>query len=350
MKVSDSLMSRHSDPPARRLPAIWEGADRLVARADERALVFHRLEPLAARRLRRLGREVPEKLVESERLGAAFALAAAAHLTRARAAVDGPLLLVKGPELAARYPDPSLRIFRDLDFVAQDPGAVQEALLAAGFAEAGDPDVYTRAPHLIPLAWPGLPVELEVHARPNWPPWLEAPSAEELLDGAVPSACGVDGVLAPAPEKHLLVVAAHAWTHGPLQRLRDLLDVAVLAEEADRAEVDRLAEAWGIPKLWRTTSAIAEALFLGAAPPRALKGWAGNLAEARERTVLEQHAARWRCWFDAFPAGLALRASFDEVREDLTPQQGETWGTKLRRSRRALRNAFVKRSEHDRQA
>ena len=92
------------------------------------------------------------------------------------------------------------------------------------------------------------------------------------------------------------------------------------------------------------------ALFLGEPPPRALRGWAKNLAQARERTVLEQHTARWRCWFDAFPAGLAVRATVDELWEDVTPEPGETWGTKLRRSRRAVRNAFVRRSEHDREA
>lgn len=328
---------------------IWAGVDRLVERADERALVFHRLEPLGAARLRRRGLEVPEELAETELLGTAFALAATAHLARARATVDGPLLLLKGPELAARYPDPAQRISRDLDLVAPDPHEAQAALLAAGYVQAGDPKLYERAAHLVPLAWRGLPVEVEVHGRPNWPPWVEAPTAAELLEGAVPSASGVEGVLVPALERHLLVVAAHAWTHGPLQRLRDLLDVALLAAEADRDETARLAQAWSIEKLWRTTAAIADALFLGEAPPRALRSWAKNLAEARERTVLEQHAARWRCWFDAFPPSLATRATFDELREDVRPQPGETWGTKLRRSRRAVRNAFVRRSEHDRE-
>jgi hypothetical protein len=285
-----------------------------------------------------------------ERLGAAFALAGEAHLARARAAVDGPLLVIKGPELAPLYPEPALRISRDLDLVSPQPAAAQAALLAAGFVEAGDPELYGRAPHELPLAWPGLPVEVEVHARPNWPPWLEAPPPAELLDGAVPSASGIAGVLAPAPPKHLLIVVAHAWTHGPLQRLRDLLDVALLAAEADRAEAGRLADAWGIGKLWRTTAAVADALFLGEPPPRALRGWAKNLAEARERTVLEQHTARWRCWWDALPPGLAAKATFDELREDATPDPGETWGEKLRRSRRAARNAFVRRSEHDRRA
>jgi hypothetical protein len=334
--------------PANGAPGVWAGVDRMLARADRQALVFHRLEPLAAQRLRALGREIPEELVEVERLGAAFALAGSAHLSRVRDAVDGPLLLVKGPELAARYPNPALRISRDLDLVVPGPESAQRALLAAGYVESGDPELYARAPHLRPLAWPGLPQEVEVHGRPNWPRWVRAPSAEELLVGAVPSATGVDGVLAPAPERHLLVVAAHAWTHGPLARARDVLDVALLAAEADAAETERLARAWGVEKLWRTTAALADSLFLAARPPRALRSWAKNLAEVRERTVLEQHVARWRCWFDAFPPPLALRATLDELGEDVTPDPGETWAAKLHRSRRAVRDAFVRKSAHDR--
>ena len=331
-----------------RTQRIWAGLDALLARADESALVFHRLEPLAARRLRLLGSPVPEELVESERLGAAFSLAGTAHLARARRAVEGPLLLVKGPELGSRYPDPALRIARDLDLVVPDPGSAQEALLAAGYFESGDPELYARAPHLRPLAWPGLPMVLEVHRRPNWPPRLDAPSAAELLAGAVPSATGVDGLLAPAPERHVLVIAVHAWMHGPLARARDLLDVALLAGEADPEETERVARAWRIEKLWRTTQALADSLFLGAPPPRPLRSWAKNLTEVRERTVVEQHVGRWRGWFDAFPTSLAIRASLDEVGADLSPEPGETWGTKLTRSRRAVRNAFVRKSAHDR--
>jgi hypothetical protein len=343
-------MPRARDQADPRAAAVQAGLDRLLERADERSLVLHRLEPLAAERLRRLGRPVPEELVEVERLGAAFALAAAAHLARARAAVDGPLLVVKGPELAALYPEPALRISRDLDFVVPDPQAAQAALLGAGFAQAGDPALYGGAAHLVPLAWPGLPVELEVHAGPHWLPWLEAPTSAELEEGAAPSASGVEGVLAPAPAKHAVVVAVHGWMHGPLQRLRDLLDVALLSDEADPAETAEVARAWGVAKLWATTRAIADALFHAEPPPRALRGWARSLAEARERTVLEQHTSRWRCWFDALPPGLAVRATLDELRQDVTPAPGESWGSKARRSRRAVRNALVRRSEHDREA
>ena len=121
-----------------------------------------------------------------------------------------------------------------------------------------------------------------------------------LLKGAVPSATGVAGLLAPLLERHALVLAAHAWTHGPLIRLRDLLDVALMTAKADRDELERLAEDWGI--------------------------WARNLSAARERTVLEQHVARWVGWHAALPRRLAAGATLDELRDDLTPERGESWG------------------------
>jgi hypothetical protein len=339
-------------PPGRshEVEAIWAGVDRLVDHAsDEGALILHRLEPFAARRLRALGREVPEGLAESERLGAAFALAASVHLERARAAVDGPLLVMKGPELAVRYPDPALRIYRDLDLLAPDPHTAQNALVAAGFVEVGDSDFYEGAPHLLPLAWPGLPMEVEIHDRPNWPRWLEAPTADELFVGARPSACGVGGVLAPAPERHALVLAAHAWTHGPLERARDLVDVALMTAESDRDEIDRVAAAWGMAKLWRTTIGIAEALLLdGTSLP--LRVWGRNLSAVRDRTVLGRHLAGWTAWYAALPLRLAVRASVAELRADLSPARDEGWPRKIRRSGRAVRNAFVRKSEHDRGA
>jgi hypothetical protein len=177
-----------------------------------------------------------------------------------------------------------------------------------------------------------------VHARPNWPSWLEAPPAAELLEGAVPSASGVDGVLAPVPEKHLLVVAAHAWTHGA-SRLRDLLTSPF--RRGRRAEVGRLAQAQ-LGRLWRTTAAADALRRAAAARPR--------LGEepGRGPCTCARAAHRSVALLVRFPPGLAARATFDELREDVTPEPGESWSAKVGRSRRAVRNAFVRRSEHDR--
>ena len=100
------------------------------------------------------------------------ALAVPPLLERVRAACDGPLVVMKGPEVAARYAEPSTRPFRDLDLLACDAAAVQRSLLDAGFQVAGEPELYVDIHHLRPLYWPGLPLVIEVHQRPKWPAGL----------------------------------------------------------------------------------------------------------------------------------------------------------------------------------
>src|SRR5579864_6868044 len=148
--VYDAWMDEH---------AIWSSVDKLVDRTPSTAdLLLHRLAPFAARRLRAQGRPVPAQLEHEERLAAIATLTAPEMLNRARDAYDGPMLLLKGPEVAARYPDPSLRTFHDLDLLVHDSGEAQRALLAAGFqvaeGEKDEPHLYHRAA----LLWPGLPL------------------------------------------------------------------------------------------------------------------------------------------------------------------------------------------------
>ncbi len=84
----------------------------------------------------------------------------------------GALMLMKGPEVAAHYPVPSDRPFRDLDLMVEDPIPAQNAFIAVGFVEYGEPAAYTGLQHLPPLIWPGAPLVVEVHRRPNQPFWL----------------------------------------------------------------------------------------------------------------------------------------------------------------------------------
>ncbi len=66
-------------------PRLWEGVDRLVDRAPTAAdLRSHRIEPIAARRLRARGLEVPEEVLAAERTAAVASLAGAGA-ARARA-------------------------------------------------------------------------------------------------------------------------------------------------------------------------------------------------------------------------------------------------------------------------
>jgi Uncharacterised nucleotidyltransferase len=337
-------------PPHSAAPdsALWASVDRLVDLTPTTAdLRTHRLEPLAARRLRAPGHEVPQELLAEERSAAVATLAAPVLLERVRAACDGPLLLFKGPEVAARYPDPALRAFKDLDLLVPDAEAVQQALVAAGFQPIGDPSLYVGIHHLRPLALPGFPLAIEVHSQPKWPANLRPPSTEELFASAAPVALGVSGVLAPSPAHHALLLAAHSWAHEPLRRLRDLVDVAAMMQGLDHFELSRLSRAWNVERLWATTVAAIAALFYGSPAPLALRLWARNLLKTRERTVLENHLERILSNFWILPAPTALGELVSILAHEVRPAPGEAWADKWSRSGQALRNALRRRSEHE---
>ncbi|HSK15142.1 MAG TPA: nucleotidyltransferase family protein [Gaiellaceae bacterium] len=320
------------------------------------ALRAHRLQLLAGRRWRETGVEVPEALRAEERLAAVRDAIAPDLLGRVRAATDQPLVLLKGPEIARRYPGHALRHFIDLDLLVPDADRLQAELLAAGFelAEgpawafrlADDRDLFVDKHHCHPLRWAGWPLRIEIHRRPSWPGWLPQPPAERFLELAEP-AQEEEGILTLPPGPHALVLAAHLWVSNPFARLRDALDVALLLEEAERGEVEALAREWGVDRLWATTSAVVESVLLGGRRPAAQRLWGRHLASAREQTVLEIHTTRWASPFWALPPHRAIRVAAAGVARDLRPAVAEPWGPKLRRSLRALGNARAPKSEHE---
>jgi hypothetical protein len=263
-----------------------------------------------------------------------------------RASCDGPLVVMKGPEIAVRYPD-GARAFGDLDLLVSDARAVHGQLRSAGFVEVGDPEFYYRLHHLRPVAWPTLPLHVEVHSAPKWPDRFTAPAATDVIATAVPSAVGVDGVLAPDAARHTLLLAAHSWAHEPLRRLRDIVDICAIGAEADPVEVERIARSWRLDRVWRTTAAVARALLGEGPDPLALRLWARHLPAARERTVLENHLQRWVAGYWAYPTRTAARQMLDAMLADVRPAFDEEGRAKLARTAKALRNALTPRSQHD---
>lgn len=327
---------------------MWGAVNRLVETAPRLSdLRSHGIELFAARRWRALGREVPSALVEEERRVAVLMLGALGVLRRARDAYPGTMLLLKGPEVAGRYPDPALRRFRDLDLLVDNAEGAYEALRAAGFEPVGNPDLYVDIHHLRPLALPDLPVPIELHSRPKWIDQVPAPPVSDLLAVAVESTTGVDGLLTVPPSHHAVMLAAHSWAHEPLRRLRDVLDIAAMLDEGDRREADAIAGAWGVRRLWTTTVRAVDAVLQRGPKPWPLRSWARNLPRARERTVLESHLERWLSNFAVLPPGRAARELASVLVQEIRPEAGETWAEKLARTRRAFRNASVRRSEHD---
>ena len=256
--------------------------------------------------------------------------------------------MLKGPEVAAVYPDPSLRRYGDVDVLVSDAPAVHRALIDAGFEPVGDPRLYVDIHHLRPLAVAGIPLHLELHTSPKWVDGRDAPSAADLFADAIPSSTN-EGMLTLAPGAHALVLAAHSWAHEPLRRLRDMIDIAAIAADADLDEVDLRAADWGVQRLWRTTIATVDALFHERSTPWALRLWAQNLARVRERTVLENHLQRLSSDFWAYPLRQAVGRVPRRLAEDIRPDPDEGWRSKLSRSALALRNAFRPRSRHDRE-
>ena len=74
---------------------------------------------------RERGRMVPPELADEVRLAATTTVAAPVLLSRAQAAYHGRLMLMKGLEVAERYPYPASRSFTDLDLLAEEPDAAQ---------------------------------------------------------------------------------------------------------------------------------------------------------------------------------------------------------------------------------
>ncbi|HEX7254739.1 MAG TPA: nucleotidyltransferase family protein [Gaiellaceae bacterium] len=351
----------HNDPRSTRLAGgasgvataqrqgLWAAVDELIDRATSLPdLEFHRLHLLAARRWRATGRLVPRNLRDAERSSAILSLVAPAVLKKAREAYDRTIVLMKGPEIACKYPDPALRPFGDLDLLVPDAAEAQRALLAAGFVRTGAPELYVDIHHVQPLQWPGSPLSVELHDRPKWIDGLPAPSRAELLASAVGGSTGVPGVLALSPELHAIAIAAHSWAHAPLARLGHLLDLAAVTDGLDRAELELIATRLGIRRPWRASIAASDALFADGPRTRPLRLWGRNLEAVRERTVLEAHLGRWLAPWWALGAGGALRSNAFTLSRELWRLGDEPWTAKLRRTRRALRHASRRLSDHQR--
>jgi hypothetical protein len=325
---------------------LWSTIDDLVDRAPGTGdLRAHGLQLLAGARFRAVGRPVPDEVALEERRAAVATLAVPALLQRARASYDGQLLIMKGAAVALHYRDPSLRPFNDIDLLADDADAAQRALLAAGFRPIGSLEDEDVGYHVCPLAWPGLPIRIELHRRPHWVEGLAQPSVPEILVAAEPSGLGIDGILAPARHHHALLLAVHAWTHEPLRRLIELIDVAAITHGTDRTAVRALARRWGCERLWRTTELVVDAVLYGTAPPIALRTWARHLSDARERTILETRLLRFAGPAWGLPVRRVPRELLGASVRHLSRRDGERWRTKVVRAGRLARIAARPRSE-----
>jgi len=329
---------------------LWDAVGQLIRDADVPSLRAHKIGALAARLRRERGEPALPELDADER-GAAVAMTLARSLlTQIRELHEGPLLVLKGPEVARLYPG-AARAFSDVDILVPDAEALQRALVEAGYVEIDEPGMFPDHHHLRPLQPPAGAVKVEIHHGVFWPNRSARPFAlEAALERAVPSRVGVAGVAAPAPVDHALILAAHSWGHEPLRVLRDLIDIAAVASLCDEDDLDAAARAAGLGRIWDTTRAATAALFDGSPPPAALRLWARHLPDVRERTVLESHVTRWLHPFWELPPHRAVLALRTPLRALVLPDRGVTWRVKLRRVRHALANPRARMSGHIRDA
>ena len=119
--------------------SLWSGVDAYLDRLTNPELASaHLIGPLVARRWRQQGRSVAPLLEHEEQLATLANVLAPVLIRRIRASLDGPMMIFKGPEIAAEYPG-SARLFSDVDVLVPDARAAQSALRAAGFVEVPDP-------------------------------------------------------------------------------------------------------------------------------------------------------------------------------------------------------------------
>ena len=331
-----------------RTAALWRAAERLVELGldDVDGISYQGLGALAADLLERRGSPIPHRLLHHQRMARVAAMTAPALLTRVRAACDGPIVLLKGPEVAERYPQRA-RGYGDLDLLVPDGAHVQRALVEDGFSEVPDPERFVGVYHLPPLILNGAPLALEIHEAPNWPEGLTPPPSADLIGGATESALRLPGILAPAASHHALLLAAHAWSHAPLGRVRDLLDVGAILLEADDGETSRLAEAWGVPRLWQTTTEAINALVSGGRT-WPLRLWAAHIPAVRAQNVLEEHLQRVLSPFWGYGTGFAARRSASAFLNEFQRASDETWPEKIGRSAVAVRRALTPTAKHRR--
>ena len=170
---------------------IWGDVYRLLESKSEQDvadLIDHRVHLLAARRRPALGLDVPPEFVHQQRIAALRVASAPVLLARVRELCEVPCSFSKGPEVAAHYPDPTLRPFKDIDLLVADAETAHRALLRSRLPAGREPSPLRWHPP--PAAAGDAPVvpSLEIHSRPKWPSHGDPPTAEDLLGVCRPPA------------------------------------------------------------------------------------------------------------------------------------------------------------------
>lgn len=304
-------------------PGLWDLIGPRLERLAPEAARAHGVVPLLVQRLRTRDLEIPAVFLQEERAARMANALAPSVLARAREAYDGRMMLLKGPEVSSLYPGRA-RMLVDLDLLVDDAPAAREALLASGFVSSQRAEPVSEPfYHVDPVELPGVPLPIELHKSFRWPNGLAAPPNDELFDEAVPASVGIAGLLAPRRADHAVLLAGHAWAERPLQRLRDLIDVAAMGARQSPEELEQIARRWGWERIWGTTSNVVRWLLGEGPKPSAVRVWARHLVELREPSAVDRELARWLPPFWALPTLRALYIDLFFAKRALFPDPSQ---------------------------
>ena len=270
------------------LPSTDQIWDRVLARIDSvdpatdfDRLVFHGLNALAVHRWHATGTPTADAHTDHGRQSLMQTMASEAALESIAELSPEPVVAFKGLEVATRYPYRGSRPFGDLDLISAAPDALHRLLQDHGWTQGRDHESYAeRHHHLAALRHDDLRVTLEIHRHPGWEIWMDPPTPADLVAKARPIAGLGPACLGLHPSHNVAAVLVHAWRGNRFANLRDLLDVALIANDADRHELDADLDRYGIGRLWRAALRLIDWQFgSGAAPPRQLRLLAPNLAD-----------------------------------------------------------------------
>jgi hypothetical protein len=327
----------------RGLAQLWGGIDRILERnRDPAGLLIHGLGPIAAWRLWERGEAVPDALARQARNAAFVSMAAPSLLRTVREILDGPVILLKGAEVATYYPTPILRPYGDIDLLVPDLDDAEQRLRRAGFQAIGPEDhLIPGHHHDRPLRLPGTSLPIELHRDPGWLSWATPPSPSELFARAVPSRTDVDGILALPALDHLMLLASHSWRHGPFHTYLQLVDIAILASEVDAETALKTARSWGLEEVWCSTLAAIDVLIHGNQDfdRRIHRLWSRHLAALRERNLLEHYLSQWSRGIAAPTTRGKVSTMTADFRFAFGTRPWQTRQQKLRRIALALRRS-----------
>ncbi len=243
-------------------------------------------------------------------------------LAAVRAAVTGPILLVKGAATSAAYPRRGLRSWGDVDIVVPDARRAVCELHAAGFW-TGDDSGPSDGRHEPPMRLGAIPLPVEVHSNVGVPRWAEPPPRDLLFEQSVPSGLSVPGLLVPDPVLHAVLVCAHSWAHLPFRSLRDLLDQEMLLTGADYEDrAASLANRFGLERTWQVDRRLAAAVFDAQQLMPLERALSAPLRTLRERSPVESLAALLTGPLYADSALASARAYIAGARSAVRPVDG----------------------------